>query len=199
MDKPKKRTVKKTVNGKTTTVTLKPSSIKEAFRKGGIKKFGKGGINDEEEKPKSPSNTSDKSNTSSTKSASELGAMSRKEYRQEKRGIKRQQKLDRIASGAQGERTDNIIKAVAAGAETASKVADAVSATRGALKKERNGGVAKSTYKTGGMVNSNKKVTAAKVAKGRPAKSAEPKSASRKATGRVGGISKAPKTAKPRR
>jgi hypothetical protein len=53
-------------------------------------------------------------------------------------------------------------------------------------------------FKTGGMVNSNAKVTASKVAKGRPAKSAEPKSASKVATGKVGGISKAPKAATPK-
>lgn len=54
------------------------------------------------------------------------------------------------------------------------------------------------SMKTGGMVNSNAKVTASKVAKGRPAKSPEPKSASKVATGRVGGTSKAPKTATPK-
>jgi hypothetical protein len=53
-------------------------------------------------------------------------------------------------------------------------------------------------YKTGGMVNSNAKVTASKVAKGRPAKSAEPRTAAKKATGKVGGISKAPKTTAPK-
>ncbi len=52
--------------------------------------------------------------------------------------------------------------------------------------------------KTGGMVNSNASVQASKVAKGRPAKSAEPKSAAKKATGRTGGISKAPKGAAPK-
>lgn len=54
------------------------------------------------------------------------------------------------------------------------------------------------SMKTGGMVNSNAKVTASKVASGRPAKSAEPKSAAKQATGRVGGISKAPKSAMPK-
>jgi hypothetical protein len=48
------------------------------------------------------------------------------------------------------------------------------------------------------MVNPNAPVSAAKVSKGRPAKSAEPKSAAKKATGRVGGISKAPKAANPK-
>ena len=53
-------------------------------------------------------------------------------------------------------------------------------------------------YKTGGMVNSNAKVSASKVASGRPTKSTEPKSAAKKATGKVGGISKAPKAAAPK-
>jgi len=52
-------------------------------------------------------------------------------------------------------------------------------------------------YKTGGMVNPNASVSVAKVSKGRPTKSTEPKSATKKATGKTGGISKAPKTAKP--
>lgn len=55
-----------------------------------------------------------------------------------------------------------------------------------------------SKYKTGGMVNPNASVQASKVAKGRPAKSAEPRSAAARATGRTGGISKAPKTAVPK-
>lgn len=57
----------------------------------------------------------------------------------------------------------------------------------------------KATYKTGGMVNPNASVSVTKVSKGRPVKSAEPKSAAKKATGRVGGISKAPKTANPKK
>jgi hypothetical protein len=58
----------------------------------------------------------------------------------------------------------------------------------------KKGGV----YKTGGMVNPNASVSVTKVSKGRPAKSAEPKSAAKKATGKVGGISKSPKTATPK-
>jgi len=65
----------------------------------------------------------------------------------------------------------------------------------GILKKDK---MKKATYKTGGMVNPNASVSVTKVSKGRPAKSAEPKSAAKKATGRVGGISKAPKAANPK-
>lgn len=53
-------------------------------------------------------------------------------------------------------------------------------------------------YKTGGMVNSNAKATVLKTASGRPAKSAEPRTAAKRATGRVGGISKAPRAAAPK-
>jgi hypothetical protein len=53
-------------------------------------------------------------------------------------------------------------------------------------------------YQTGGMVNSNAKVAASRVASGRPVKSAELKSAAKKATGRVGGISKSPRAAAPK-
>jgi hypothetical protein len=55
-----------------------------------------------------------------------------------------------------------------------------------------------SMMKTGGMVNSNTKATVSKVASGRPVKSAEPKTAAKRATGRVGGISKAPRAAAPK-
>ena len=61
----------------------------------------------------------------------------------------------------------------------------------------KKGGTVKK-YKTGGMVNPNASVSVSKVSKGRPAKSAEPKSAAKIATGKVGGISKAPKTAIPK-
>ena len=60
-------------------------------------------------------------------------------------------------------------------------------------------GGAKKKMKTGGMVNPNALVSVTKVSRGRPAKSAEPKSAAKKATGRVGGTSKAPKNATPKK
>jgi hypothetical protein len=47
--------------------------------------------------------------------------------------------------------------------------------------KNKNGGATKTTYKTGGMVNANAKITASKVAKGRPVKSTAPKKALPKA------------------
>ena len=56
----------------------------------------------------------------------------------------------------------------------------------------------KTNYKTGGTVNSNASVSVTKVSKGRPAKSAALKSVVKKATGKVGGISKAPKAANPK-
>jgi hypothetical protein len=64
------------------------------------------------------------------------------------------------------------------------------------IKKER----ALTTHKTGGMVNSNSKVSALKSAGSKGVKSGvNPKAAAQKvAKGRVGGISKAPKTANPK-
>jgi len=56
----------------------------------------------------------------------------------------------------------------------------------------------KMKYKTGGMVNPNASVSVTKVSKGRPTKSAEPKSVVKKPKGKVGGISKAPKSANPK-
>ena len=174
MDKPKKpRKVQKTINGKTTTVTLKPSSIKEALQYGGAKrkiKFDDGGS---------------------------------KVTRADIREAKRLAKLKRIEAGIEPSTYDkvpnitgNVAKTAAAVAESASAVRDARSAKSGPGMQQKGGAV---TYKTGGMVNSNAKVTASKVSKGRPAKSAEPKGASKVTKGRVGGTSKAPKTAKPRR
>jgi len=192
MDKPKK--VKKTINGKTTTVTLKPSSIKEALKYGGakMKKYAKGGEGDEP--------TKSAATTSSTKSASQLASMSGKEYRQEKKGIKRAQKLERIASGKQGDRVDNVIKAVGSGAEAVANVAGAVKDSREAFApRQKMGGRTKSTYKTGGMVNSNAKVSALKSAGSKGVKSGVNLKAavSKIAKGRVGGTSTAPKKAVP--
>jgi hypothetical protein len=163
MDKPKQlkknskdqkkgqKVVEKTINGKTTTVILKPSSIQEALKYGGAKRktYGKGGETEPEK----------------TQPKSELGAMTRKDYRQLKKGAKREAKLERIKSGKQGDRVDNVIKAVGSGAEAVANVTNAVNSVRSTVRK--TGGVAKKTYKTGGMVNSNAKVTASKVTKGR--------------------------------
>lgn len=60
----------------------------------------------------------------------------------------------------------------------------------------KNGGA---IYKTGGVVNPNASVSVTKVSKGRPTKSAEPKSVVKKPKGKVGGISKAPKSANPKK
>lgn len=217
MDKPKQlkqnsrnqkksqKVVEKTINGKKTTITLQPSSIQEAFRRGGAKRktYAKGGPTEPEKtQPKEETTKSESpatpTATSSVSRSSQLGSMTGKQYRQEKRGVKREAKLDRIKSGKQGDRVDNVVKAVGATAEAVANVTDAVNSVRSGLKK--NGGAAKKIYKTGGMVNSNKKVSAAKTAtKYLGGKSAEPKGASKVAKGRVGGTSKAPKTAKPRR
>jgi hypothetical protein len=156
-----------------------------------VKKYQKGGGIEDPKESK---------NASTIKSPSQaLGSMSGKDYRQLKKGVKREQKLARIESGQQGDRVDNVIKAVASGAEAASSAANAVRSTREAVGKMKKGGAMKK-YKTGGMVNSNLKVSALKTAGSKGVKSGvNPKAAASKvAKGRVGGTSSAPKTAVPK-
>lgn len=155
------------------------------------KKYANGGPTEPEKKTSEPQpvKTEDKvASVAAGKTASDYARMTGKEFRAEKRGVKRAQKLDRIKSGKQGERVDNVIRAVASGADAAASAANAVKSTREAVGK----------MKKGGMVNSNTKVTVSKVAKGRPAKSVEPRSASKRATGKVGGMSSSPKSAVPK-
>jgi hypothetical protein len=122
-----------------------------------VKKYQKGGGIDD---PK------DKKNVSATQSpAKTLGSMSGKDYRQLKKGVKREQKLARIESGQQGERVDNVIRAVASGAEAASSAANAVKSTREAVGKMKKGGTMKK-YQDGGRTISEK-AAARKVAKGK--------------------------------
>jgi hypothetical protein len=121
--------------------------------------------------------------------------------RQDIKQAKMKAKLDRINAGTEPSTYEkvstisgNVAKTAGAAAEAAKAIKDARTGTSGPGMKK--GGAIK--YKTGGMVNPNASVQASKVAKGRPAKSAEPKSAAKKATGRTGGISKAPKAASPK-
>ena len=118
------------------------------------------------------------------------------------KNAKREAKLERIKAGTEPSTyekvaniTGNVAKTAAAAADIGRAVKDVKQGTGGPGMK-KGGSVKK--MKTGGMVNSNAKASVAKVAKGRPAKSAEPKSAAKKATGRVGGISKAPRAAAPK-
>lgn len=85
--------------------------------------------------------------------------------------------------------------------ETVSKVRDIINSPARPIPYQKNGGSTKKTYKTGGMVNANAKITAGKKATGKSGgitkaiskvavKSASPK-------GKVGGTSKAPKDASP--
>ena len=204
--------------------------------------------------------------------------MSNKEYRAEKKGVKRTKKLEDIASGANRERADKLLNTVGNIAATAANVTNVVSDIKnrknnnsggggtppfkkgGATKKMQSGGGIKSwsktnvigkekeisekeakrvggryfgkksgtiesgnkngshtetarpragstrgvtaNFKTGGMVNSNSKITASKKATGKSGgttkaisktavKSASPK-------GKVGGTSTAPKKALPK-
>jgi hypothetical protein len=72
--------------------------------------------------------------------AKALGAMTNKQYRQEKKGIKRSKKLERIASGEQAERTNAIINAIGAGANAASTMMETVVKGKETFGKQRRGG-----------------------------------------------------------
>ena len=122
-----------------------------------VKKYQKGGgIED----PKESKNASTIQSPAKT-----LGSMSGKDYRQLKKGVKREQKLARIESGQQGDRVDNVIRAVASGAEAASSAANAVKSTREAVGKMKKGGAVKK-YQDGGRTISQK-AAARKTAKGK--------------------------------
>lgn len=130
------------------------------------------------------------------------GPITRKDIKQAKMAAK----LDRIKSGTEPSTYEKVATISGNVAKTAGAVAEGAKAVRdvragasgsGGPGDFKKGGTTKK-YKTGGMVNPNASVQASKVAKGRPAKSAEPKSAAKKATGRVGGISKAPRAAAPK-
>jgi hypothetical protein len=136
-----------------------------------VKKYQKGGGIDDPKDSKSP--------TALKSPAQTLGSMSGKDYRQLKKGVKREQKLARIESGKQGERVDNVIRAVASGADAASSTLRAAQSAKDLMKNKKGGAVKK--YKTGGMTNSNASVQASKSTRGR-----------------VGGVSKAPKAASPK-
>ena len=99
--------------------------------------------------PATTGQTEEQKQAAAAARASQLASMSGKQFRQEKRGIKRAQKLDRIASGKQGERVDNIIKAVGSGAEAVGKVAESVKSTREAFEPRQQ--------KKGGPVRSKKR------------------------------------------
>jgi len=105
-----------------------------------VKKYQKGGGIDD---PKDP-----KSQTALKSPAQTLGAMSGKDYRQIKKGVKREQKLARIESGKQGERVDNVIRAVASGADAASSTLRAAQSAKDLMKNKKGGSVKK--YQNGG-------------------------------------------------
>ena len=157
--------------------------------------------------------------------------MSNKEFRAEKQGVKREKKLKDIESGANKEKADKIINTIGNIATTAANVTDIISNAKNKMNNNNSGGnggpdfkkggatkmkkyamggstlrpatdkANRGMFKTGGMVNANSKITAAKKATGKSGgttkaisktavKSASPK-------GKVGGTSKAPKKASP--
>ena len=116
-----------------------------------------------------------------------VAGLSKKEFKQEKQGIKRNVKVADLKAGKEG-KGGKVATAILTGLASAVGVAEGV---KGLLKKEKNGGTIKTKMKTGGtmktkmkvggMVNSNKKITVSKTT-----------------TKYKGGISKAPKTAIPK-
>jgi hypothetical protein len=109
--------------------------------------------------------------------------MSKKEFRQEKQGIKRNVKVADLKAGKNEGKGGKVATAILTGLASAVGVAEGV---KGLLKKddklkpEKKGGPVKTKMKVGGMVNSNKKITVSKTT-----------------TKYKGGISKAPKKAVP--
>lgn len=101
------------------------------MQKGGMmKKYKTGGIED----PK------DANKTSAVKSPTQqLASMPRSEYRDLKKGAKREAKLNRISSGKQGDRMDNIIRTGAGVVESAARISRAAAD----MKKGKKGGSVK--------------------------------------------------------
>jgi len=102
------------------------------------------------------------------------------------RNAQREAKLKRIEAGTEPSTYEkvsnisgNVAKTAVAAGETAKAIRDARSATAGGPGMKKGGSIKK--MKTGGMANSNAKVSTQKTVKGK-----------------VGGISKAPKTAVPK-
>ena len=128
----------------------KGGGIKKKYQKGG-------GIED----PKDP-----KKSVATQSPTKTLASMPRSEYRDLKKGARREAKLNRIQSGAQSERVDNIVRGVASTAEAAARITQAAAD----LKKQKRGGTVKKYAKGGstfGMlsvkagVDNNPKPTAA--------------------------------------
>lgn len=111
------------------------------MKKGGmVKKYQKGGGIDDPKDPKKVSAIQSPAKT--------LGSMSGKDYRTLKKGVKREQKLVRLESGKQGERVDNVIRAVASGADAASATLRAAQSAKELMKNKKGGTIKK--YQDGG-------------------------------------------------
>jgi len=116
----------------------------DTMKKGGmVKKYQRGGGIDD------PKNSKDAATIKSP--AQTLGSMSGKDYRTLKKGVKREQKLARIESGKQGERVDNVIRAVASGADAASSTLRAAQSAKELIKNKKGGTIKK--YQGGGYTN----------------------------------------------
>jgi len=127
---------------------LKAAAVKrgQAQMANFTKKMRLGGEGEPEEtKPPAQKENDTEKKEESAVSATKFGAMSNKEFRQLKKGEKRKAKIERISSGKQGERVDNVIKAVGAGAEAIGNVAGSI--------KDIKGVFGPSQQKRGGVIN----------------------------------------------
>lgn len=66
--------------------------------------------------------------------------MSRKDFRIEKRGVKRMKKLEDIKSGERAERTGKVVDAIGNVANAASTIVNAASTAKGIFEKQKMGG-----------------------------------------------------------
>jgi hypothetical protein len=131
--------------------------------KNSLKRMNNGGeTGTEEGSPKSSSETTTTSSPAPAP-APNFATMTNKEYKQYKKGVKREKKIENIKSGKQTERVDNIIKAVGSGAEAISNVAGAVQKGKQIFGNnnngpQRKGGIIKSRQiaKRGGSVGRKK-------------------------------------------
>ena len=112
-----------------------------------------------------------------------VAGLSNREFKQEKKGIKRNVKVADLKAGKNEGKGGKIVTAALTGLSSAVGIGEGIKALfkkDDKLKPEKNGGPIKTKMKVGGMVNSNKKITVSKTT-----------------TKYKGGISKAPKKAVP--
>jgi hypothetical protein len=74
---------------------------------------------------------------------SKYANMSRKDFRNEKRGVRRMKKIEDIKSGERAERTGRVVGAIGDVANAASTIVNAASSAKGLFEKQKKGGSVK--------------------------------------------------------